>query len=268
MFVKQLPPDKTQAETDQEAQDRAQKATTDGRLVYFTKWLVIATLILGAVGTLQLFVFGDQARQLRKTVEAAADQAVDMKVSIAQATRTAKAMEDVATHFERSVAQAEQSTAKFEARMAMQTRAYITVLVGDSIYQEREKNLRFQARPALMNTGNTFARKVGHRSKAAILPVPLPDNFDFPLPEERAGASVVGAHQNATISAVVDEFVEDAEVESIKNGSAGRILYVWGIVYYEDIFGMPRETKFCQALTWLPNGKTWGVFIDGFNDAT
>jgi hypothetical protein len=105
VFVKQLPPDKTQAEADQGAKDRTDKATNDGRLVRFTLLLVIATFILGAVGSLQLFVFGYQAIQLKRTVKAASDQSVEMKNSITQAARAADAMEAVATQIEQQVSQ-------------------------------------------------------------------------------------------------------------------------------------------------------------------
>jgi hypothetical protein len=267
LVVKILPTPNTQEESTNEAKDRAQESAEEGRLVELTGDLVVATCFLAGTGILQLFVFGYQAIQLRRTVEAASEQSKDMKESVAQAARTAKAMEDVAVYFGKSVAQAEQSTASFQERMAMQTRAYLSVIIGNAVFQDRAKNLRFQALPLVVNGGNTPARKVGHRSRAAILPVPLPDDFDFPLPEQRTGGSMVGAHQNATLNAIVDEFVNDAEVENIKKGM-GKALHIWGIVYYEDIFGEQHETKFCQAITWLPDGKIWGFYIERFNDAT
>src|SRR4029077_4821089 len=52
-FVKEIPAPKTQQEATQEAKDRAEKSANDRKLVEFTKWLVIATLILAAVGLLQ-----------------------------------------------------------------------------------------------------------------------------------------------------------------------------------------------------------------------
>jgi len=95
LVIKQVPTPKTDAEAAQEAKDREEKTANERELVRFTGWLVVATLILAVVGLFQLFVFGDQARQLRKTVKAAAEQSEAMERSIAEATRLASAMEVV-----------------------------------------------------------------------------------------------------------------------------------------------------------------------------
>jgi len=115
-------------------------------------------------------------------------------------------------------------------------RAYLTVIIGGGLYQERNKNLKFEGRPILINTGQTPARKVGYRASAAILPVELPEDFSFPLPAKSAGASVIGPQQSNIMFAVVESFVPDQDVEVIKSGKDNRALYVWGVVTYEDFF--------------------------------
>lgn len=260
IFVKQLPTEKTQAETDEEAQDRKNKTANDGRLILFTGMLAV-------VGFFQLLVFGYQAYQLRETVRAAIGQSIDTKNVIKQSARTAKAMEDVAKHFETSVTQAEKSTASFQERMALQTRAYVAAAIGVAIYQEREKGLKFEVKPLLMNTGQTPAHKLSYRAKAAILPIPLPQDFAFPLPDENTGQAVIFPHQSVTMNAIVEDFVDDAEVNAIKHGE-GKCLYIWGVIAYEDQFGKPHDTKFCHAMTWLPDGKNWGLYVSRFNEAT
>ena len=148
-----------------------------------------------------------------------------------------------------------------------QLRAYVSVLVGNAIFQERNRNFKFEARPLMLNTGHTPAHKVGYRAAAAILSIPLPADFDFPLPEQTTGASVLGPQQNFTMSGIVSDFVDDADVYSIKKGE-GRALYVWGIITYEDIFHCPHETKFSQIITWLPDNKILGYFTPQHNTAT
>jgi hypothetical protein len=267
ILVKQLPPENAQAQTEQEALDHTDKTTNDGKLVYFTKWLVIATLILGAVGFFQLFVFGEQARQLRKTVQAAADQSVDMKESIAQAARTAKAMEDVATHFNRSVIQAETSTATFSKRGEQQTRAYICVEVGTAVAQAQATNSKFGALTIMLNAGNTPAYKVGFRASVAVLPLPLAADFAFPLPDVISGYSILGPHQKMNITRFVDEFVPEEQVPDIKIAK-GKALCIWGIIEYVDVFSAKRTTKFCQILNWGADGKTvFGTYHSQHNDA-
>jgi hypothetical protein len=266
-FIKLIPTPKTLAEAAQDAKDREEKTANDRKLVEFTRKLVIATGILAAIGFLQLAVFGYQAYQLRETVQAATDQSKAMERSIAEANRLASAMENAAKDIAVSARAATDSVAAVKERTAQQMRAYLSVIVGSGVYQEREKNFKFQGKPLLVNTGNTPAHKVTFRASAAILPVPLPDDFAFPLPAAGIGGPVIGPHQNYTITPVVQDFCDDADVESIKRGD-GKALCAWGIVTYTDVFEQPQETQFCQIITWLPDGKVWVYYPPRHNDAT
>jgi hypothetical protein len=250
LIVKVLPTAKTPDETAQEKHDRDAKAANDGNVVKLTA-------VLAAVAVLQLFVYGYQAYKLRQTVESAGEQAKAMERHIGEAARSADAMENI--------------VATIEAGNKAVMRAYLTVIVGTPIYQQRrpgQSDLKFEGRPHLVNTGNTQARKVRIRIKGAILPSPLPDDFVFPLPEEVAGTgdATVAAHQMYIMSGIVEDFVPDAEVASIKEG-VGRCLYVWGLVTYEDIFGDRHTTRFGQQITWLPNNQAFGYYVPGENDA-
>jgi hypothetical protein len=69
--VRSLPTPKTQEEAAEEAKERDEKTANDRKLVQFTRQLVVATGVLGAIGFLQLLVFGLQAVQLQRTVQAA-----------------------------------------------------------------------------------------------------------------------------------------------------------------------------------------------------
>jgi hypothetical protein len=57
-------------------------------------------------------------------------------------------------------------------------RAYLTVVIGQATYQERRSeekggDLMFDARPLLINTGQTPARKIIFKVRAAIMPMPM-----------------------------------------------------------------------------------------------
>jgi hypothetical protein len=153
--------------------------------------------------------------------EASTEQSTAMQESIAQLARAAKAMEDVAKHFADNVA-------TFRERSSQQMRAYIAVVVNAGTYQERDKDLRFAGIPMMANTGDTPARKVEYRAAADILPVPLPDEFAFPLPDRREGGATLNAHNNFTMQIVVKDYQDDADVVSIMRARDGRALYVGG----------------------------------------
>ncbi len=208
-----------------------------------------------------------QTKTLVQQAESLAQSAYHLGESAAGAHRSARAMEEVATHIANSVEAARDSVAALRERTAQQMRAYLTVIVGTAVYQEEAKNTRFLGLPLLLNTGHTPAHKVSYVAAADVLPVPLPDDFTFPLTDAFKGASVVGAQQNNQLFAPVEHFVDESEVPDIKIAK-GKALYAWGIVRYEDIFGESHVTKFCQLITWLPNGNVFGIFIPKHNEAT
>jgi hypothetical protein len=254
----------------QESKDTGEKSNeflsaklTDWLLALFTLALVIFTRRL-YLATAGLF---SETRGLR---EAAIQQSADMRDSINTATRAAVAMENVATHMEASAQSAVDTLALGRERTAMQMRAYLSVVIGAAVYQERDKNLRFEGKPYILNSGNTPAHNVRYLGKAEITPVLLPDDFDFSLDAKPwVGSSVVGPHQNAITSVVVDNFVDDTEIDNIKRGT-GPVLRVWGTVLYDDAFGESHFTNFHQILTWLtgPQGEMiFGIYPPTHNDA-
>lgn len=193
----------------------------------------------------------------------ATQQGNDMRDSIREAGRSATAMEKVAT--------ATINNANLmQSILHQQMRAYISVIIGGAIFQERSKNLRFAGKPRIVNTGHTPAHKVGFKIRAGIFSNPLPIDFDFKLPDEIIGAHVIGTGHFNDITGIVDDYVSDDQVGSIKTGNESA-LFVWGIVFYEDVFGEPHETRFCQSITWIGKGETetvLGYYNSRHNEAT
>lgn len=253
-IVKILPAQKTAEEAEADRKDRAEKAETDW-------WLIKLTGALALVGALQLIVFGQQARRLRQTVEAAAQQSKDMEKSIAEAARAATAMEAVAESIAISAKAAVESVTTVRDVSARQMRAYLSISINTGVYQERARDLKFDVRPVVFNSGHTPAHKMTYWASARVLPNPLPDDFDFPIGEDNLKSGfVLGPHQSIIINAVGPDFVSDDEVQAIKAGIKNRV-YVWGIIFYEDVFGQARETKFCHSIYWFTGQN--GELING-----
>ena len=136
LVVKTLVAPKTQTEADRDAEDRKAKSANDRHIVYLTA-------AIAAIAFLQFLVYAYQAKKLRETVESAGKQAEAMERHIGEAARSADAMENV-------VATIRQGNEDI-------MRAYLTVTVGNGLYQERrgkgQADLKFEARPNLVNTG-------------------------------------------------------------------------------------------------------------------
>jgi hypothetical protein len=135
-----------------------------------------------------------------------------------------------------------------------QLRAYVSVNVGGAFYQD--SNFVFEANPILHNIGGTPAHRVRWRIAADVLPVPLPEDFGFPLPErpKKLGRSLLLAPQQTfELRAIVGRRIADEEVPKTKAG-VDLSLYVWGIVTYRDIFRKQHRTTFAQQIFWRPAG--------------
>ena len=207
-------------------------------------------------------------RETERLAVGAGDQTTKMERSIAESARAASAMENVAYAMSNNAASAASGIANQREFAQRQLRAYISVVVGAAVYQERDKKLRFEGRPLVVNDGMTPAYKVRHAIKAAIVGVPIPDNFDFSVTEkDYRGGTAIGPRQNREVGAVVDEYIPDTDVAGVKNLSSGKCLFVWGRVEYEDAFGKPHFAQCGQILTWRADDSVFGVYEPRHNDS-
>lgn|GEM_PF-1201359 len=265
--VKVLPAPKTEAEAARDARDREQKAANDQELIKFNRWLLIIGVAQLVIFAGQLAVFGYQALKLRQTVGAAADQSGEMKKSVAESARAAAAMERVAESAAASSKAAIESVANVKEVSSRQMRAYLIANWGAIVEQDSTTNYRFEPRMLLFNTGFTPGYEVSYRAHADVLSFPLPDDFDFPMPDLPLGsASTLGHGQSFIMAAVVDRLYSDAEISEIKSGKKKR-LYIYGTANYKDAFGVNRYTNFCQSVLWLKGGSSMGVYTRRHNDA-
>lgn len=265
LVVKVLPTPKTEQESAQEKQSRQDQSSANW-------WMVKLTGIIMLIAALQTFVFGLQARRLRQTVEKmdeiARSQTEDMKASIAQATRSAAAMEKVAADIAVSSKAATESVETLKQRTAQQMRAYITVVIGNAVYQNRANGLRFQVMPVVLNAGATPAYKLSYSMRADILPHTLPQDYQLPPLPQPVGESILGPHQQIILveGSIVDGFVPDQDVDAIMHLTGERALFAWGVIIYEDIFGQQHQTEFCHRMQWIPSG-VFGIYTPGRNRA-
>jgi hypothetical protein len=242
--------------------------TTSDPVAFFTFWLVVFTGGLG-VSTVMLWLAGEKQIELAR--EASTAQSAEMQASINEAVRAATAMEEVAAGIAVSAQAAQDSVATLKERTAIQMRAYLTVLIHQGVYQERDKGLKFEVKPMLINSGQTPAHKVTYRARAAVFPYPLPDSVTLDPPEDTLrSALVLGPQQNIIMNALVDTVFDDDVADDIKSGKKMRA-YIWGTATYFDAFGVPHQTNFCHSVYWvvLPDGKFFvtGNYAARHNDA-
>ncbi len=227
--------------------------TPDWLLTYSTIALMLFTALLWRA-TRQAVIGGERAVE---AAVAAAGAAKDQAVAL---TKTAATME--------ALAKASQASSETTIAMAAtqrdfwqrQLRAYLAVEVGGAVYQVGEKNLRFEVKPVLVNTGHTPAYRVAVSARAEVISIPVTDSFNFYVPDPIEGTgSVVGQGQQRGLSAILDYFVDEQEVEAIKRGRP-RALCAWGTVRYVDVFDVPHEVRFCHTVYWLPDGSVRGHY--------
>lgn len=201
-----------------------------------------------------------------KAIQAAIKAANAAASHVNEASRAATAMESVARGIAHSVSNNQELILIQKEFWRKQMRAYLTVIIGDAIYQT-PGGLLFEAKPLLINTGHTPAHNVRHRVKAEILPAVFPQDKDWSLPADAiVTGPAIGAGQNRLLSGIVSHRVPDDQVEPIKAGT-GSALFVWGTVEYHDAFDEPHRTNFCHMMTWLPDKRIMGYYNHTHNDA-
>ncbi|PYT30300.1 MAG: hypothetical protein DMG57_08620 [Acidobacteria bacterium] len=198
-------------------------------------------------------------RQATEARDSATHQALAVQASIAEATRAAGVMERVAAAMATSAESVRESvtiskdiatTQKFATEL--QSRAYLSVFFDSAIYQD--VNHVFEATAVIRNHGNTPAYDVVFKATAQIVPVPFPEDFAYPLPDDSAGGSVSLIAPGATklVHRAVAERIPDNEVDTVKRGGPPRSFAMWGIVNYRDAFNKTRHIKFAFTVYWQP----------------
>jgi hypothetical protein len=261
LVVTVAPSANEEAERAAAQREKRVQAANEAHIVSATDWIAGGTIAL-AIATTLLWVYTYRLWKTSSDAARASDKAA--RDQLEQVTRSAAAMENVAV--------ATQNNAKtFQQLLAKQARAYVAVLVSGAIYQEREKGLRFEGRAGLVNSGMTPAHRVRHQARAAILPRPLPADFEFQLPAEPDGGPILNPRETYEIATtLLGDFVPDEEVPLIKR-SEGKALYVWGVVSYDDAFGEAHQTRFCHMWVWYGSGeheRSKGYYDFRHNDAT
>jgi hypothetical protein len=145
-------------------------------------------------------------------------------------------------------------------------RAYLSVVVGAGVYQDDK--CKFEAKPGIINNGQTPAYNVRYRAKAEILSDSVAVSYTFTAPPDTPKSqSSIGPKENRLLSAILPYRVADSEVQDIMDGN-GKALWVWGVVHYDDVFGKAHFTQFCQRLYWLKDrSNVFGIYDGRFGES-
>lgn len=104
---------------------------------------------------------------------------------------------------------------------------------------------------ALINQGQTPAKNAWNVGTIKILPFPLPDDYDFPLPAPQMvqRASVMPREANSPKGWITsgDPFSQQ-ELDEITTVGASRRAWAYGVLTYEDVFGKEHHTRYCWSL--------------------
>jgi len=214
-------------------------ATFHEPIATFTFFLVVATVVL-AVSTGLLW--WTTRRLAIDTRESGKEQAEKME-------RSASAMEGVKESMAINAAQIVRSVDLQRRYGQMQLRPYLTVLVGEGIYQD--ENLRFEVKPKVLNTGHTPAKDVKWRIGIEVLPFAKSQDFRYPLPPA-VGGNMIAPHQEYLLDALLPHRVPDEDADAIRDGDVEKgMVLVYGCISYRDAQKKRYLTTFAQQISWL-----------------
>lgn len=156
-----------------------------------------------------------------------------------------------------------------------QLRAYVVIVPGErdspsGTAQDINTNSPMQLWPILKNVGQTPAYNLTCKSICALLPLPLPEGFDFPLPNKPPeNATTLGPQQSRISFSQLDRILTQEELAEIRGLAAPgrRRIYCYGIVQYTDAFGWKRRSKFCYFASWSTTGQVVVVNVGRHNEA-
>ncbi len=121
--------------------------------------LVAALTALAAIKTLraiedQVVEMRNTGKQTDKLIRENIAQSTSLERSVAESARFAAAMESVAKSLEITAEASQQAAIASQqsiTNLRQQMRAWLTVIIGSGIPQQRDKNLRFEASPLIVN---------------------------------------------------------------------------------------------------------------------
>ena len=243
----------TPIKTDQNPTNDKEKTNEDtpaDRAIMWATIIIAGSAIAQVIAMIRQYrAMRKQVKYLRRTVQAAREAAEDTRKVIAQAERSATAMESIATSTTENVTRLKEVFARQERFGKMQLRAYLSTDLRAEIPQQRNIGWRETVQMNITNLGNTPARETKSHMRAAIMDYPLPDDFDLSLSPPVEEGSDINPRQVRFIGAALDDFITDERMRQIKQDISPK-LYVWGTVWYKDVFGESHETRFCHFCRW------------------
>jgi hypothetical protein len=214
---------------DDQAEPEDALAKYSRQLAKYTLWLMLATVFSIATAVSTAY----SIKQLRDFAE---QQAVDMQRSL-EMTRTAIFVGN------RQAAAAESAIEEGRQANKKQLRPY---LVESDIDTENILSTSLSTIFHVKNVGATPAVRMAFRAATAV--VGKRENVTPPSPfgearDQSALVEVLGAGIE-TSKRILRPNYSYEEIENLR--SKKYILIVWGIVWYDDIFGASHTTRFCK----------------------
>ncbi len=136
----------------------------------------------------------------------------------------------------------QKQTKIFQSQLINQTRAWITV--KDASYQELREGQKIISTVKFINSGNSPALNLTIHNNVAIRNTPIEAPMKFiPINNPAPSVAVIGPQVLHKSIIVANVIANKALIEKINTGDL--LIYVWGVVKYDDIFNGKHETGYC-----------------------
>jgi hypothetical protein len=150
----------------------------------------------------------------------------------------------------------------------MQMRPYIALIDPQFIPQDRQRPYFAEVQLNILNTGHTPAHNLRFAARLRTLPSILPDNFDFAFrPDEIIVSGHINPGQRLFFRRSLGGLLTDDEYQSVIQGRSTQRIYIYGTVWFDDIFGDAHYTNFCSFGVWDVQHRFQTMNIPQHNDA-
>jgi hypothetical protein len=235
------------------------------RQLRFNKWLTILTGCLVVTSLLANYVSKTASDAAKESAGAAArgvtvaQEAMKLNKESVEKTLAEMQVQSKAAQFSAEAAKLQASTGKKALESSIETshndqRAWVGMTEVTPEWRDADgkplfikEGSHYHVGVTIVNSGRTPALRV--RSKMRLWPFPVNDKFvpDYGNATTTQSVGVLPPQAKMTITSLASlGIIGASEIASLKNGS--QILYLYGEIEYEDIFGIQYQTRYCSTL--------------------
>lgn len=232
----QQPTEKNTSISEQAFVDRIKKSD---------RWIIGLTLALVVSAIISAYIFKGQLNVMEGQLKEMQGAGMQTNKLIEEAAKQSKAARDSADASTLIVENAKKSIEIMQSNIRLEQRAWVGPV--EAIMPKAGEKPEPHLGVKIMNSGKTPARRLLTKISTQYLPAEAEFAPSYKDDSVKPGVSVIQPGMRINLFSLATLGVmTPQEIDGVRTGR--NILYLYGLITYEDIFGRPHSTRFCLYL--------------------